>query len=179
MEIISETKKSGKRLKTLLKNTHCSQKELAQFLNYAPNHISMIVTGKRKLTAETARKIIENYSPETRFEWLLGWDDFETEKDVQEYVNSIEPVINTLWDEDDAAEAFLKALGYTWKLSNLRSRKNGEFEFSKINDYCFSYNNKPIFQCSQDDIFRVKDEIIEFAKFKVEMLRKERGNCDG
>ena len=178
MESNSENK-SGQRLKALLKEAHCYQKELAQFLNFSPNHISLIVAGKRKLTAETARKIIAKYSPDTRHEWLLGWDDFRTEKEAQEYATLIGPVINTLWEEDDAAEAFLKALGYTWEQPNPHRGGNGEFELSGKNDYCFSYNNKPVFQCSRDDIDGIKDEIIEFAKFKVGMLRKKRGGYNG
>lgn len=78
---------SGKRLSSLLKDYNMQQKELAKALNYTPQQISRIITGKDRLTEEFAHKVIELFKTgdlETdlldtvRYEWLMCYDDFKT-----------------------------------------------------------------------------------------------------
>ena len=67
---------SGLRLKSLLATKGITQKDFAAKLGYTEQHISQIIKGKRRLTAEMAHKVAEEFS--CRFEWLMGYDDFET-----------------------------------------------------------------------------------------------------
>lgn len=77
----------GKRLSLLLNDHEMQQKQLAEALNYTPQQISRIITGKDRLTEEFARKVIEYFktgNKETdmfdiaRFEWLMCYDNYKT-----------------------------------------------------------------------------------------------------
>lgn len=74
----------GKRLKTLLNEKKIDQKEFAEEIGYSAEHISYIINGKRNLTEDAAGRIAEKF-PDIRIGWLLGWDDFKTEEDENEY----------------------------------------------------------------------------------------------
>lgn len=71
--------KCGRRLKGLLIKNKVPQCDLAAKLGYEPQHISNIVRGKRRLTPEMAYPIADMFH--VRAEWLLGYDDFETQRD--------------------------------------------------------------------------------------------------
>ncbi len=68
----------GQRLKQVLADQKMKQRELADILDCTKEHISYIVTGKRNLTEEHAKKIVTLF-PHIRLEWLMAYDDFESE----------------------------------------------------------------------------------------------------
>lgn len=84
---------SGKRLKRWLREQNITAKALCERINYTPQYLSDIITGKTSLTPDLA-KIIKNAFPEmpiderVRTEWLLCEDDFETEGDRIDAINS-------------------------------------------------------------------------------------------
>lgn len=67
---------SGLRLKSLLAAKGITQKDFAAEFDYTEQHISQIIKGKRRLTAEMARKVADEF--DCRYEWLMGYDDFKT-----------------------------------------------------------------------------------------------------
>jgi len=73
---------SGERLRYLLKKYNMTGTECASRLNREPQHISYVINYKRRLTADVAREVIKLF-PLTRFEWLMGDDDAETEEDYR------------------------------------------------------------------------------------------------
>ena len=77
----------GQRLKQVLADQKMKQRELADILDCTKEHISYIVTGKRNLTEEHAKKIVTLF-PHIRLEWLMGYDDFKTdnEKGINEFI---------------------------------------------------------------------------------------------
>ncbi len=77
-------KEIGDRVRKVRKAAKKTQEWLAEQLEVDPNYISMIETGKRPLTAKNAEKIAALF-PHIRVQWLIGWDDFETEDDENEY----------------------------------------------------------------------------------------------
>ena len=58
---------SGKRLKQWLKEQNITAKRLSERINYTPQYLSDIITGKASLTPDLAR-IIKNAFPETPLE---------------------------------------------------------------------------------------------------------------
>ena len=66
----------GLRLKWLLRESGIKQIELARKLNYEPQHVSSIITGRKRLTPETAYQIANMFH--VRDEWLLCQDDYRT-----------------------------------------------------------------------------------------------------
>ena len=74
----------GQRLKQLLSKQNMMQRELAEALGCTKEHISYIVRGKRNLTQEIAEKIILLF-PHIPFNWLMGYDDFESDLSKEVY----------------------------------------------------------------------------------------------
>lgn len=76
----------GERLRQLLSEQGVDQKDLAEEIGYTKEHISYIINGKRNLTEDAARAIVQMFPP-TRFEWLMGYDGYktETEKMLSEF----------------------------------------------------------------------------------------------
>lgn len=87
----------GLRLKWLLRESGIKQIELAKKLNYEPQHVSSIITGKKRLTPETAYKIANMF--QIRAEWLLCQDDYRTQEDK-------ESASQKAWREGKRASAF-------------------------------------------------------------------------
>ncbi len=71
----------GERIKTIYQELNLSQGELAERVNMKQSAISEMVNGKRTVTETTARAIVEEF-PQYRFEWLMGYDDYKTLKDL-------------------------------------------------------------------------------------------------
>lgn len=72
---------SGLRLKRLLRENGIKQVELAKKLNYEPQHVSSIITGKKRLTPETAYQLANMFR--VRSEWLLCKDDYRTQEEKE------------------------------------------------------------------------------------------------
>lgn len=72
--------KCGKRVKELLKESKKTQKWLADQLGITEVHLSNIVRGEKRLTEKKALEIVELF-PAYRFEWLMGIDDYPTDKE--------------------------------------------------------------------------------------------------
>lgn len=72
------------RLKTLLSKHQTTQTQLSQMTDISMNTLSKIVNRKSPLTPYVADKIVKCF-PGTRYEWLMGIDDFETELILQGY----------------------------------------------------------------------------------------------
>ena len=122
---------SNERLSSLLKEKKIKQSELAEKLNYTPQQISRIVTGKERLTEDFARKIIELFKTgdlETdmfdtiRYEWLMGLDNFKTEGDRMDafYEGKEERTALTI--------RLVELCGYSVKDINVVCLKNGDNE---------------------------------------------------
>ena len=67
----------GERVKYIRTMHGWTQQQLAETIDVEPTHISMIENGNRKLTVEKAKRIAEAFSP-TRFQYLMGYDDYRT-----------------------------------------------------------------------------------------------------
>lgn len=71
----------GQRLKEVISASPFSQKDFAEaVLHYTPEHLSLIINGKRSLTPELAEKIVSMF-PHIRYQWLMGVDDIKTENE--------------------------------------------------------------------------------------------------
>lgn len=84
--------KSGERLKELIISHDMTYSEFGKSVNLSERTINSYVSNTRRLTEDSARIITQIY-PEVRFEWLMGWDDYKTEKEFtvskidKEYLN--------------------------------------------------------------------------------------------
>lgn len=88
----------GLRLKRLLRESGIKQIELAKKLNYEPQHVSSIITGKKRLTPETAYQVANMFH--VRAEWLLCQDDYRTQDDKKSASKKV-------WEVEQRTSAFL------------------------------------------------------------------------
>lgn len=102
----------GVRLKALLKSKGVEQQTLADMIGYSVEHISYIINGKRNLTEDAAKRIVELF-PGTRISWLLGYDDYETESD------RISSIIGRNHNRHDLICNLISMHGYTVSKSDL------------------------------------------------------------
>ena len=91
-----EKKKSGRaavpvsslraeRITELMQREGLNQNTLAEALNKSQQNISRILTSK-KVSEQTVRDIVDRF-PEYREEWLLGYDEIPTHKEMHEIEN--------------------------------------------------------------------------------------------
>ena len=73
----------GERVKKAKKAYGHTFDDLASILSCDRNHVSNIVRGKRNLTPDMARRMVETAFPGIRYEWLLCWDNFRTEEEKE------------------------------------------------------------------------------------------------
>ena len=74
------------RVKILMKREKITQTILAERIHQTQQNVSRIMQKRQPLTEETARLIV-NAFPEYRIEWILGYEDFMTEKDKPKETN--------------------------------------------------------------------------------------------
>lgn len=87
----------GLRLRMLLRENGIKQIDLAEKLNYEPQHVSSIITGKKRLTPEVAYRIADMFR--IRTEWLLCQDDYRTQEEK-------EVAAKQAWEEGQRVSAF-------------------------------------------------------------------------
>lgn len=181
-------RESALRIKELLEDNNVKQKELAEKLHYSEQHISLILTGKRPLSVETAKEIAKLFPP-VRFEWIMGYDNFRTPTEYQEF-----PFAKIAVDKQFAKQAIsmLAAIsGYQFKLEGANgyavspedvfgvSNENREFLIKHISEirgdcvYAVILNGEKVGEISIDCFNRTVSEIKDFVDFKLSRLFRE------
>lgn len=89
----------GRRLKSLLVENGVTQCSFAKKFGYEPQHISNIVTGKRRLTEELAQKIVCEEFSFVNVDWLMHRSEFKTIAQKEEYSQKA-------WKEELEVERF-------------------------------------------------------------------------
>lgn len=127
------------RLKNWLKEINMSQLKLAQLINYSPQYLSNVITGKRPLTYELAKLISEATAQKTpdskliqiRPEYLLNFDNIKTSEDAIMYYQN--------YDFDSAIRKALRiALDKAYKKNKIDAPESCIFKpYKSIYDYNF------------------------------------------
>ena len=187
----------GDRLNKLLAKNGMSQKDLAETIGYTKEHISYIVNGRRNLTDDAAQAIVKLFPP-TRFEWLMGYDDFETPLLKDGYI-ALKPFMEKKIREK-AVTAFFKAVNLTFKPNvpdnstlNLNITDFCKLPISEIDSamdefaslektdkaYIIKKDNEVLGYCSNDERKALFEEIFSFVEFKLSRLCDRRGENNG
>lgn len=179
--------KRGERLHKLLIENDIRQQDFADRIGYTKQHLSLIITGKRNLTADAAQRIAQMFPP-TRFEWLMGFDDFRTPDEMKLY-----PAVKILWEKrqrEKAASTFLKTFGLSFEFSfdieNELKEKNIEectdTEIDKAVEYVAkkleseqayvlkNLSGDTLFYCSREERQHFIDDLCEYAEFKLNKM---------
>lgn len=127
------------RLKNWLKEINMSQLKLAKLINYSPQYLSNVITGKRPLTYELAKLISEATAQKTpdskliqiRPEYLLNFDNIKTSEDAIMYYQH--------YDFDSAIRKALNiAIDKAYKKNKIDAPESCLFKpYKSIYDYKF------------------------------------------
>lgn len=152
----------GQNLRKLLSDHKMAQKDLAKILNYTEQHLSLIINGSRRLTVETARKIAAIF-PGTRYEWLMGYDNFRSNDEV------ISAAVNNIYKEAETRREFTE---YVFDLCGYKVKyfpKEEEFPGIVLDNNCYGIikNNLVIAYMSVQECSQLVHEITNYAKYLV------------
>lgn len=195
----------GKRLKMLLTENGIDQQELADKIGYTKEHISYIINGRRNLTEEAAQAVVKQF-PDTRIEWLMGYDDFKTQLQ-----SSLFPAVKSLISTKNRERALKKMLsvyGLSFEFDpkepphSFEALENTKIEdmdkipedvlSQGISDFMEREDNQPdyilkcssgetILRCSKKQIKQLAIDIEDYLEFKLNKLEIQckKGEDDG
>lgn len=149
----------GTRLKFLLAAVGMSQKEFAEKANYTQQHISQVISGKKRLTEELADKVLEiiELKPPVRKQWLLGIDDFMTLEEKADFFHKEhEAFHNNLDSQENSAKDFI---WYTAKILGL------EAIFKEDSQILFLDGNEKTFVIEKEEFTQLIKEFSHYAEF--------------
>lgn len=105
----------AERLKIIIERENMTQTAFSKSVNYSQQLISHIINKQVALTEGTAKDIISHY-PEYRLQWLMGYDDFMTQKDLEDNYNFVnDEILQGMWG---LFEKCLIAKGKTMKFNH-------------------------------------------------------------
>lgn len=184
----------GERLRSLLEKHSMEQQELAIKIGYTKEHISYIINGKRNLTEDAAERIVEMF-PETRIEWLLGYDNYETEF-MKAACEAIKPVLER-GRRRRAVENFFNSFDLSFSVnvadSSALDETTDEFldhataddiqeAFAEMESvikspkaYVIKKDGEIWGYCSEDEKRILFEEILDFAEFSLLKLCNKGG----
>ena len=160
----------GDRVRKIRKKLGLTQEKFAERLDINSfNYISMIETGARDLPVDLSKKIAALLPP-TRFEWIMGFDDYRTDDD------RLASIINGKHEITDLIEQLMILHGYkieteevTPNIESLSDSEKQEYlqkPYLETRYYLKGPNNTKKFFDDPQDITRFFNEISEFVHFK-------------
>lgn len=168
----------GKRLGELLSWHGIDQKDFAEKIGYTKEHISYIINGHRNLTIDAAEKIVKIF-PDIRIEWLMGYDDYRTQIDVD-----AAPLVHEMdvrKGSRGAMQILSKLAGYEITTENHSGERH--YRVALNSDGCsleqvdlvyiISKGGKEIARCDDSRYHALAKEVAEFAEFKMQKLCNE------
>lgn len=185
----------------LLRETYLelTQEAFAEAIGRTFVTISRIENGA-PLSADTAKRISAAFPGQCTFGWLMGESPYRTEEEWERAVKVSIPEGLKDWDETEAAENLLTAAGFWIEPSEDNSAGTSQAEDSELMNVIASsiagyrelpecddktgntdwhYDTNCVARCTCAEWDDIKQEIIEFAKFKVHLLIQKRGVDNG
>ena len=162
-------KTPGDRVRTIRKALGLTQEKFAEKLEVnAVNYISMLETGVRDLPVDLAKKIAALLPP-TRFEWIMCFDDFQTDDD------RLSSIINGRYEINDLIERLMILHGYRVgteevtpnieSLSNSGKQEYEQMSYKEVKYYLQHPHGMRRF-ISYNEMSALFSEIFEFVYFK-------------
>lgn len=158
----------GLRLRMLLRENGIKQIDLAEKLNYEPQHVSSIITGKKRLTPEAAYQIADMFR--IRTEWLLCQDDYRTQEEK-------EAAAKQAWEEGQRVSAFYDKVFrcFIEGLEDMRGYglHTGESDLP-IGEYIAVTNaiGEPVGAIPVESFQRLQTEVENYASYLVQQIIK-------
>lgn len=147
-----------------------TQQTLAKELGVSASSLSLILKGKRGVTADFAAKVHARY-PQYPFDWLLGLLPYANEQEKKSG-NAFEYSLHDEWTLD-----FIKAVsGVDFRKGALLSAYPHELPHDPKNTRRGYKINGGYYSLSDDDVRKLLEEIRGFVNFKVDYISKKIEN---
>lgn len=164
--------KRGQRLKEIICGSNFSQKEVAEMVHIAPQHLSNIICGKRSLTFEIAQDIKRIAIPSMRIQYVMCLDDFETEEEKNAHSRAV-------WEENQATSAFFDKI-FRCFIDSIENESGYGFRSQGsdplVGDYVeVTDNTGAIVGVVPVETFAgLRDELEHYASYLIHLLVKEK-----
>lgn len=163
----------AQRLNEIMTDEGINQRELSKRLNLSQQSISRILNGAATLTETTANRIIFEF-PKYRFEWIMGYDDFKTVKDKDEWISNI------IQDRDhDIISDVTNLLFFRGVLVN-KGSIDYTVKFDEISDALSVriMDSDEIHFITKENLLVISNDVADYAKFRL-MTKLIGGSSDG
>lgn len=171
-------KKRGNHVKQLLEDNNKTQVWLAEQLYLQPEHLNMMLNGKRNLGEDKIQAIAKLF-PDVKLDWLLGISDYKT--DSEHFVNALSQCKR----EGDllmvGLQAFAQLSGYkiaftSPPISDSRRKAPVEAWIKMVQDGYTISSKEGSAVISLEDMNRLQNEICDFVEFKLKRICKKGDN---
>ncbi|MDE6590396.1 MAG: helix-turn-helix domain-containing protein, partial [Oscillospiraceae bacterium] len=162
----------GDRVKRVLKEEKKSQKWLAEKLFLKPEHLNMMLNGKRPLGEDKIQTIASLFPNRAmRIGWLLGYEDYETDYDIiaakgQEFLDTEDAIIELM-------RFSAKLLGYQLEWSGVACKKGDSVVVQEYDpdEVIFDLiKGHARFEITAEEDRNFRDELTRYAVFLIEGL---------
>lgn len=167
----------GDRVKRVLKEEKKSQKWLAEKLFLKPEHLNMMLNGKRPLGEDKIQTIASLFPNRAmRIGWLLGYEDYENNAD------HLAKVVDEMNREGDllftGLSAFALLSGYEIIPPKIFEKKSLDEMFQEMRNGYVIKSGKSSISLSLEDMNRFENEVNDFVELMLKHLfaRKEGKN---
>lgn len=166
-------KERGDFVKSLLKKRGMTQLQLALAIPCSQENLSSILSGKRSLSIEMAKRITSFFPGAFTTEWLLGLSDYKSNAD------HLSSVVNEINLESDlllaGLSAFAQLSGYEVTVPDFHNFKSTDEYLQKLKcGYIIKHGEDEV-RLSAEEFNRFENEVYDFVKLQVEHLFKRKG----
>lgn len=187
---------SARNLEALISHLEMAKKDFAEEVGITAQLVSNILHNKAPLTPTVARLIYDRFPNECNIGWLLGDNKYRTDAEWERAVKSSIPEGLKDWDEITAAENLLTATGFWVEPPEGGATSERDMLWSVIAATIADYEELPeydenlgnanwhydthcVARCTREEWNAIQREIVEFAKFKIQLLIQKRGVDNG
>lgn len=178
---VEKTPLAGERIKNLITGK-MTQRQLSEAIYISEKHLSQIIHGRKPLTRDNA-ELIAGLFPDVRAEWLLGKDNWKTEAEAEQAGNE---AFDEGWYSEVAFSDYIKSFGFVYK-TDLSAKNEIPFKYADEetgevltdvafgSNYIFYRDGVPTAECTGAELDALITEVKDFAIFKINRLRKQKG----
>lgn len=161
----------GRRLKSLLTKRKVTQCALAEKLDCQPQHVSHVVCGKRRLTAELAQRIVDEVFLDINIEWLLNRSECETIAEKEEYSQK-------MWEDGQRVSAFYDKIFQCFieSLEDMRGYGLRTGESNLLTGEYIAVTNaigEPVGAIPAESFQRLRTEVENYASYLIQRIIKD------
>lgn len=162
---------AGSHLRTILKEQGYSQTAFGKLIGTGQQNISMMINGHNRITEETADAIREHF-PQYRKEWILGFDEAKTERDLFS-----QTILKQIKEAQELSAGFISmaaAGGYTIE-HHIKHKGDpfGEAFDQRAGGYTINKDDQNAILTRQEAI-ALEHEVREFVQFKLSLILKDK-----